>query len=362
MSAANARAAVQPPAVSDGGIVTGQVNAPSVGVLPIPDAVADAAAEWLTVLMDDDVGVEDHERFEHWRSAHPDHDRAWRHIEAVRGRIKGMQPTAAYRALSSFARPSSESPTGQALTRRNTLRALCWAGAVGTTGLLATRTRTWQQIAADHRTATGERRRIELDDGTVITLNTASALDVRFDIERRLVRLVAGEILVVTRHDAGGRMDERPFVVETANGRVRALGTRFTMRDLGEQTRVTVLQSAVEIAPLEGASQARVLQAGEQATFSRLRVDTPVPVNAQTDAWTRDQLVADEMLLRDFVSELGRYRPGLLTCAPEVAELRLSGVFPLSDTDRILAALPSVLPVRLSSRTRYWVTVEAATK
>lgn len=365
MSPPIAQAAVQPPTNGDegaGGIIPGPSSAPLAGGLPISEAVADAAAEWLTVLMAEDASDEDGERFEQWRRAHPDHERAWRHIEAVRGRLKVMHPGAAHQALSSFARQGADEPAGATLARRSSLRALLWVGAAGTTGLLATRTQTWQEVTADHRTATGERRRIELDDGSVVTLNTASAINVRFDGERRLVRLLGGEILAVTGHAVGGRRDERPFIVETAQGRVRALGTRFIVREQGEQTLVTVLQDAVEIAPLDGGAQTRVLQAGEQATFSRLRVDTPASASAQAEAWTRGQIVADEMLLGDFVAELGRYRPGLLRCAPEVADLRVSGVFPVADTDRILATLPSVLPVQVSLRTRYWVTVEAAPK
>ncbi|MEC5397566.1 FecR domain-containing protein [Uliginosibacterium sp. H1] len=335
---------------------------PLAGGLPIPEAVADAAAEWLTALMADDASAADHERFEQWRSAHPDHQRAWRHIEAVRGRLKVMQPAAAYQALSPFARQGGADATGANLSRRSTLRALFWIGAGSAAGLMASRTQTWQVVTADHRTATGERRHLTLDDGTEITLNTASAIEVHFDAEQRQLRLVAGEIMVVTAHAAGrpgASADPRPFIVETAQGRVRALGTRFTVRQQGEQTRVTVLQSAVEIAPRTG-GQTRVLPAGEQATFSRHGIHAPTPVAEQADAWVRGQIVADEMRLDEFIAELGRYRPGLLRCSPEVAQLRVSGVFPLADTDRILATLTAALPVQVMQRTRYWVTVEAA--
>lgn len=328
--------------------------------LPISEAVADAAADWLTALMAGDVSAHDRHRFEQWRRAHPDHDRAWCHIEAVRGRLQVLQPAAAYQALSPFAPHGGAGPAGaKARARRSVLRALFWAGTAGTTGLLATRTPTWQQVAADHRSATGERRRIEAGDGSIITLNTASAIDLRFDGTQRLVRLVAGEILVATGHAATGRPDPRPFIVETAQGRVRALGTRFAVRQQGDQTQVTVLQSAVEITPFDGAAKARVLQAGEQAAFTRQDVDAPTPASAHADAWVRGQIVADEMRLDDFVAELARHRRGLLRCAPEVADLRLSGVFPLPDTERILETLPNVLPVQVSLRTRYWVTVEA---
>jgi transmembrane sensor len=66
--------------------------------------------------------------------------------------------------------------------------------------------------------------------------------------------------------------------------------------------------------------------------------------------------------LDDFLADIGRYRQGLLRCEPAVAGLRISGVFPLADTERILDMLASSLPVRVRSRSRYWVTLEAAEK
>ncbi|MFT3801139.1 MAG: FecR domain-containing protein [Burkholderiaceae bacterium] len=321
----------------------------------ISEAVADQASEWLTVMMSGEVSDEERERWLRWRAAHPDHERAWQHLESVIGKMKRMSPRAAYNALSPYAEGSS-GPAG----RRKALRALLWAGGIlGGSGLLASRSQTWQQMAADFRTGTGERQNLTLADGSAITLDTATAIDVRFDSRQRLVRLVAGEVLIVTAHAASAAVDSRPFVVETTDGRVRALGTRFTVRRRDDDTRVAVLESAVEITPRSG-GRARVLRAGERVSFSREAIGEPEAAGAHEDAWTRGQLLADDMRLRDFVAELGRYRAGIVRCAPEVAELRVSGVFPLQDTDRILASLPRVLPVQVSSRTRYWVTVEAA--
>ncbi|MCL4182473.1 MAG: FecR domain-containing protein [Burkholderiaceae bacterium] len=327
------------------------------GGFPISEAVARQAAEWLTLLMSNEATDEDRRRWQQWRMAHPDHERAWQHIEAVTGRLKVMQPKAAYKALSPYTGPdAATSPR-----RRMVLRALLWAGGASTIGLLGSRTQTWQLAAADYRTGTGEQRSVTLDDGTVITLNTASAINVRFDGQRRLVRLVAGEILVVTGHAAGARADDaRPFLIETAEGRIRALGTRFTVRQRDEHTQVAVLERAVEITPRDAAGQRRVLRAGERTSFTREAVEAPQTAGNQATAWANGQIVADDMRLGDFVAELGRYRPGILRCAPDVAGLRFSGVFPLQDTDRILSTLPNVLPVQVTLRTRYWVTVEAA--
>jgi transmembrane sensor len=64
------------------------------------------------------------------------------------------------------------------------------------------------------------------------------------------------------------------------------------------------------------------------------------------------------MPLPDFLAELGRHRPGVLRCAPDAADLRVSGTYPLANTDRVLAALTLSLPVQVRSRTRWWVVME----
>ncbi|WP_239797558.1 FecR domain-containing protein [Candidatus Nitrotoga arctica] len=322
----------------------------------IGDATADQAAEWLTLLMSGEATDEDRRRWQQWRAAHLDHERAWKHIEAVIGRLKVMDPKAAYKALSPYAKPAELKSPG----RRKAINLLLWCGVTGTTGVLASRTQTWQQAAADHHTGTGEQRSVTLDDGTRVTLNTGSAINVHFDVHRRLVRLVAGEVMIVTAHAAtDGVVDLRPFIVETAEGGIRALGTRFAVRQWAGHTSVAVLESAVEITLVDASGQPQMLRAGERMWFTRSTFDVPVALDEQDSAWARGQIVADNVRLGDFMVELGRYRPGLVRCAPAVANLRFSVVFPLHNTDRILATLPSVLPVQVRFRTRYWVMVEA---
>ena len=227
-------------------------------------------------------------------------------------------------------------------------------------GLLAAQTGAWdgvRALRADYRTATGERREVVLGDGSVLSLNTRSAVNVRFDDKRRLIELLAGEILVTSGHGAGSAA---PLVVATREGLVRALGTRFVVRQQDGVSTVEVFESAVDIRPRDSAGAPLLLAAGRGVAFSRHAPDAPHTIDAYADAWSRGQLIVDDVALGDFLADLARYRPGVIDCAPAVAQLRLSGVFPLADTQRILNMLPNSLPVQVRSRTRYWVTVEPA--
>ncbi|MDZ3994983.1 Protein FecR [Pseudomonas sp. Teo4] len=84
---------------------------------------------------------------------------------------------------------------------------------------------------------------------------------------------------------------------------------------------------------------------------------TPVPAGA--DAWTRGMLVVDNVRLADLLAELGQYRNGHLGVDDEVANLRVTGSFPLNDTDLALASLVPALPVKIERHTPWWVTVKA---
>jgi ferric-dicitrate binding protein FerR (iron transport regulator) len=75
-------------------------------------------------------------------------------------------------------------------------------------------------------------------------------------------------------------------------------------------------------------------------------------------AWVDGLIVTRNMRLADFLSEVGRYRHGYLGCSADVGDLRLSGVFRLEDTDRLLAVVAQTLPVQVRYRTRWWVSLE----
>lgn len=206
--------------------------------------------------------------------------------------------------------------------------------------------------SADYRSATGEQRRVALSDGSSMHLNTASAVDVLYDADLRLVRLRAGEIAVHAVEESGAH--PRPFVVRARQGQVQARAARFCMRQDGAACRVSVQEGRVN---LRSGGVVVPLAAGEQAWLRDDAPARPEPADPHAADWTRGVLHVNAWRLDAFAAELGRYRPGLLRCDPEVAGLRLSGAFQLHDTDAVLAALPSTLPVRVRYRSAYWVTI-----
>jgi transmembrane sensor len=235
------------------------------------------------------------------------------------------------------------------------LRALGFAVTAGGALQALRGSRAWQVAAADHATGVGEVKTVALTDGTRLWLDTATALDVRFGASERRIVLLRGAVYVATAHDVA----DRPFRVETRQGVVRALGTRFVVRDgaCGDTARVDVFEGTVEIRSGDATVPVRQLAAGRSACFSAARVGAPMPADEQGAAWTRQLLIAERMPVDRFVATLARYRPGILHCDPALAAVHVSGVFSLLDTDRALASLQAALPVEVVYRTRYWVSV-----
>ncbi|HEX7911449.1 MAG TPA: FecR family protein [Paraburkholderia sp.] len=290
-----------------------------------------------------------------WRAEHPDHERAWQHICHVSRGFRSLADATGDNHGAAAAR-AALTRAGTA-RRRTSVKALATLLFTGGAAWMASEHVPWRAWNADVRTAFAERRTLTLADGTRVTLNTKSAVDVRFTATQRRLRLLSGEIMVRTGHARGER---RPFIVETAQGSLQPLGTRFALRQQNALCRLDVFEGAVRIEPAEVPGLARIVHAGQRVRFTRADVGVPESISENEAAWTDGLIVASGMRLGDFVSELGRYRAGHLSCDEDVARLRLSGTFPLADTGRVLDTVTRTLPVEVVFITRYWATVRAA--
>jgi len=308
-----------------------------------------AALEWQVTLWSGEVTPEEHDAFERWRTARPEHERAWQQVQHMGQRLHAAPDGVASSVLRHRGAPDR--------TRRKVLGA---AGLfAGTAGLAAVSMDTppWRTALADLRTGPGERRHVSLPDGSRVALNSGTAADLHFGANERRVRLHAGEMLVTTAHDPHAAL--RPFVVETHEGRIHALGTRFTVRRTAEAAVAQVFEGAVDITLHGATTPALRLSAGQQASFSAHHVDGPHAADPLSTAWERGLLVVQRWRLADVIAELSRHRSGVVRCDPAVADLVVSGVYRLDDTDGVLASLARVLPIHVRHTSRYWVTVAA---
>lgn len=320
------------------------------------------AAEWLVLLGADSEEERASARagFEAWKSSDPLHAEAARRIESFLGQVEvlrgegGQAARPARVALDAVAQQHRKSKRGAQI-----LVALALAVLVTLPAGLALQDHGPAYLLADVRTSTGQWQSSTLADGTRLTLNSASAVNLRYSQGRRSVELVQGEILVDVAHEP-----DRPFWVTTAQGGVRALGTRFVVRREGDATVLTMLESR---ARAESAGNTHVVAGpGERV---RIRVDgvemlPPVDPESVTQAWKKHQLVVHDRPLAEVLEELNRHRSGFIRYErKQIEAVKVSAVLPLDDTDRALQLLLTSLPgLRIRTLTPYLVMVDTAPK
>lgn len=309
---------------------------------PIDPAVLEQASLWMARLWSDDISEAQREACLAWRQASPEHERAWQQLQAIDGQLAALPRHAA----------RSELFSSSQVSRRGGLQ---WGGlAVLLSGLGfgLPHTPQWQRQFADYATGIGEIREVTLSDGTHLVLDTDTAIDIRFDAHQRRLHLLRGGVLITTSKTA----DAREFSVMTKEGLSYPLGTRFSVQQQSENTHVAVYEGRVALVR-KGSDERTTLDAGQQAAMNTKRVMPPEPLDAIEQARFEGRLVAESMRVIEVLDILKRYRHGVIRCAPEVANRRVSGVFSLEDTDRALASLADALSLELIYRTPLWVTL-----
>lgn len=336
--------------------MTAASSRPPLAAEPSHEAL-EQAADWFALLLSGEASAADRRRWEDWLSSADEHRQAWGYVETLSSRFHSIKTSAQPRLAASAYRQAS----GVLGRRRQMLlsaAALAGSGLLGWTAWRHTGMPVMAQAwTADYRAGTGAVRAFTLADGSRVWLNAVSAFNQDYQEGHRLLSLVQGELLIDTASDPL----RRPFYVETAQGRMRALGTRFSVRrdDEAAQTTLAVYEGAVEVRAFGGASA--VVEAGRQARFSADAVSATEPADPAREAWTRGMLIARDLPLADMVAELRRHYRGHLGVSPDVAGLRVFGSYPAGDPEQALAMLESVLPIRVSRPLPWWISIEPGT-
>lgn len=204
----------------------------------------------------------------------------------------------------------------------------------------------------------GEVRRIALEDGSTLLLNTASEVTVRLTTQQRDIRLVRGEALFEVAHDKS-----RPFIVHANDTAVRAVGTAFAVRLDAAQVDVTVTEGVVEVgdsktlsglgpttAPASRPDVKRVA-AHEHAVIARSRAPDVEPIApAKADrqlAWREGMVSFDGESLQTAVAEINRHnRRQIVIDDPTLAAMPIVGVFRAIDLEGFSAAAAAALKAR----------------
>ncbi|MDB5584201.1 MAG: hypothetical protein JWR80_9377 [Bradyrhizobium sp.] len=207
-----------------------------------------------------------------------------------------------------------------------------------------------QVVPIEYATGVGERRTVQLSDGSSVTLNTRTNLQIVFSQGHRLVKLMHGQALFEVAHDRN-----RPFTVEAADRQITALGTVFEVRvDPGRVSvvlikgRVVVDRTREAVNAFGGAPVAPAfLKPGEEFSVELGAPQRVAAVNVESQLLWRDGFVEfDDEPLGLAVAEINRYANRPITLRDDgVGALHLSGVFRTGSPDSFIDAVGAVLPV-----------------
>lgn len=217
------------------------------------------------------------------------------------------------------------------VTRRQALAGVGALGLIGAGALFGPGL--WQRWRADYTTRAAEIRRIQLPDGSWLTLGPESAVDIAFSERLRWVNVLDGMALCEVAPEL------RPFEAHTGDLRATALGTRFELRQNGGRSVVGVEEGTVEV--IAGA-EAATLHAGDwlasgpgSGNIERGHRDA-----GQTAAWRQKLLVAERDPVGAVVAEIARWRTGEVFIAdPGLSSVPVSGLYDLQDPNAALAAV-----------------------
>jgi transmembrane sensor len=338
-------------------------------------SVSEQASHWWEVFHDEDASPADHREFGEWVARSPERVEAYLQTARLMQALKSpdtrwpstpadvliREAKAAPQDALPISRgkpvPAVEVPRARETVRTRFVFALAAMLLVGF-GVA------WLMLQRPQQFSTqfGEQLSVLLDDGSRVTLNTASKIEVTLRKNHRMVRLVQGEALFEVAHDAS-----RPFDVSTGNAVLRAVGTQFDVDVRPSQTTVTVVEGVVamvhgggggsqhaELPTLAAADRVVITAAGPGTTEHGVHVSAAI-------AWMQRQLVFEHRPLGEVAEEFNRYNRDRITI--ESAELQgqeITGVFQSNDAASFvsfLSGIPGVV-IRDDGRGGHVVTLE----
>jgi len=315
--------------------------------------IDDVAADWLARVDRGSLSSAEQAAFDAWRDASPLHRGAYARLEALFTLVDKADPDLSDLPENRFA------PAIGKLLQVSRRKAL-WLGGGAVAAAVGLQIAATSSLNYEtYETARGEVRAVPLEDGTVVTLNTASKVAVRFKRSLREVHLLEGEALFDVAKDP-----KRPFTVSAGSTVVRAVGTSFLVRDLDDQPlEVLVREGAVDMfrAPDVSKMPEQDQSIRVNANSRAVALDVPYPsvklVNVGLDpaviarqlAWRSGMISFEDESLKNAAAKFSRYSDvRIVIDDPEVAVQTVTGLFSIYNPEGFARSAALSLNLQIS--------------
>lgn len=328
------------------------------------DSVNEMAAYWLVRLVASDCSPEERCAFEAWKEEDQAHEEAYLRLQRGGALFDRHLGDPQIQSLADRALTETE----PAFWRRSRIQYAAIAAslilAVGiavflNAGVLFNTDSEHTVLASgeQYETAIGERSTITLPDGSFVTLNTNSRIEVDFTSAAREIRLIRGQGYFEVEKEVG-----RPFIVAAGDKRVVALGTAFDVRfDKADMVQVTLVKGLVEVTDAAPAPRPQE-GANPEAGAKKIRLKPGERLVAKADAapeiektdtveetsWKTGKLIFRDRPLSAVIEEMNRYSVQQLALAddPRLAEMRVNGAFNAGRATSFVSALEAMHPLK----------------
>lgn len=334
--------------------------------------LAEQAIRWWTIMNDEPVANADRQQFASWVSRSPERIGAYLRVERLMRALHKPEvswPDISAQELVRQAKASASDvvplPAVRTTQPAPNISWKAWSHsgpgkiarlALGAAAALVVAVALHRGLAVTPQqftTQVGEQHSMVLSDGSLVTLNTDSKIEVELQPERRVIKLVSGEAMFEVAHDKS-----RPFDVIVGNTVVRAVGTQFNVDRRAARTTVTVLEGRVLVDDVP-------VSAGQSVSVTEQGVTSPERLAnlASAIAWTQRRLVFEHRSLGEVADEFNRYNQRQIHI--EDAALRrqeVTGTFQANDPGAFLTFLSRIpgVSVREAADGTHWVAAVAS--
>lgn len=204
--------------------------------------------------------------------------------------------------------------------------------------------------ATRYATSVGGHKRVGLDDGSKVELNTNTRLRAAMGVAAREVWLDEGEAFFEIAKREG-----RPFIVHAGAKTITVLGTKFSVRRDGKRVSVAVMEGRVRIDDSGSTSpRSTVITAGDVAVTSGVSLLVSAADIGRVEArlaWRDGMLSFDQTALSDAAAEFNRYNEKKIAIAADgTGALRIGGSFRASNVDAFARLLRDAYGLRVEDR------------
>ena len=302
------------------------------------------AASWFARLSQRRVSTDDVKAFSAWRRD-PGNARAYERVESVWSATNTLAGDPDISALTAEALGKAP-PRVRARAMVSRLWKPLGSVALAAVAVIAAGTLWTVNRPLDYATAVGEQRTVRLDDGSRVTLDTGTRIQIRLRDDRRSVALLSGQAFFDVAGDPA-----RPFVVTAGDTHVTAIGTRFDVRRMDDGARVTLVEGRVSVRETDQGDSGWSLNPGQQVVTAAARPAVATVDIAQETSWTTGRLIFKATPIRTAVAEINRYSDEKIELqASHIADIPVSGVFDTGDTDGFIAALQDLYSMKAERR------------